>query len=39
MAVRYAKFYINRLCESCDVFELHVVVRTLDAERDFEDPF
>lgn len=39
MAVQYAKSYVNRACDSRDVFTLYDIVRTLDAERDLPTPF
>ncbi len=39
MTVNYAKSYIDRACESRDVFTLYNIVRTLDVERDLDEPY
>jgi len=39
MAVRYAKTYVDRTCNSRDVFTLYDIVRTLDADRSLPEPF
>jgi hypothetical protein len=38
MAINYSKTFIDRACESRDVFTLYDIVRTLDAERDLAQP-